>query len=473
MQKLMPVLGLYTAFIPVLTFASDKTVAPSFYGGRGFSQGDTPETPSAIEYQRRALAPPIIVETIIDVPSTVKLNRPPLSATNSSQTVELDLSRLTRNDWLLAKKSMYYFDLNYHPETGFWDSVQGYHHTTMWDIASGISATLASYELNLISREEVRDKLSLTLDTLATIALYQNTLPNREYSTKHGKPSGSYSDTKSNGNGWSALDIGRLLIWLRITEKMLPELASKVAIIEKNWKLASAVHKGTLYGTKLYKNKEYYRQEGRLGYLQYAAQGFELFGYNLAQSFTKQHVEKVSVDGMSVYVDNRNVPYFTTDPYVLTAIEIGAKNVWWNQLDQLYQLHKKRSKQLGQPQVFAEDAMSKSPWFAYNNIYYYGKPWLSVSPGGKPIENPQTFSSKIGFGLSVLYTDDFSQQLYNTVVKTSLSSRSIPTGRYKNGGTNTAYNINTNSLVLTALWYKALGNHALYPYALEQSNSAK
>ncbi|MGR5297442.1 DUF3131 domain-containing protein [Vibrio mediterranei] len=181
----------------------------------------------------------------------------------------------------------------------------------------------------------------------------------------------------------------------------------------------------------------------------------------------------MSVDGMSVYVDNLNVPYFTTDPYVLTAIEIGSKNVWWNQLDQLYQLHKKRSKRLGQLQVFAEDAMSKSPWFAYNNIYYYGKPWLSVSPGSKPIENPQTFSSRIGFGLSVLYTDDFSQQLYNTVVKTSLSSRSIPTGRYKNGGTNTAYNINTNSLVHTALWYKALGNHALYPYALEQSNSAK
>ncbi|MGR5297443.1 DUF3131 domain-containing protein [Vibrio mediterranei] len=141
MQKLMPVLGPYTAFIPVLT---------------------------------------------IDVPSTVKLNRPPWSATNSSQTVKLDLSRLTRNDWLLAKKSMYYFDLNYHLETELWDSVQGYHHATMWDIASGISATLASYELNLISREEVRDKLSLTLDTLATITLYQtpfkieNAVPNTE-----------------------------------------------------------------------------------------------------------------------------------------------------------------------------------------------------------------------------------------------------------------------------------------------------
>lgn len=176
MQKLMAKLALYVAFIPVLTFASDEIEAPSFYGGRGVSQGDTSEAPSTIEYQRRALAPPIIVETIIDVPSNVELNKPSLSPTNSSQTVELDLSRLTRNDWLLAKKSMYYFDLNYHPETGFWDSVQGYHHATMWDIASGISATLASYELQLISREEVRDKLSLTLDTLATLALYKNTL---------------------------------------------------------------------------------------------------------------------------------------------------------------------------------------------------------------------------------------------------------------------------------------------------------
>ena len=81
----------------------------------------------------------------------------------------------------------------------------------------------------------------------------------------------------------------------------------------------------------------------------------------------------------------------------------------------------------------------------------------SVSPSGKPIENPQTFSNKVAFGFSALFNDSFSQQLFNKVLEDSLNHRSIPTGTYANNGANSSYNINTNSMILVALWYKANG----------------
>ena len=97
--------------------------------------------------------------------------------------------------------------------------------------------------------------LKKTLNTLLELPLYKNQLPNREYSTKSGKPSGRLSDTASNGSGWSALDIGRLLIWLKIICQEHPHLIEEVSSIISRWNLDKAVNKGhsmapTLVGEK-------------------------------------------------------------------------------------------------------------------------------------------------------------------------------------------------------------------------------
>ncbi len=123
----------------------------------------------------------------------------------------------------------------------------------------------------------------------------------------------------------------------------------------------------------------------------------------------------------------------------------------------IYELYKQTWGETGIISAYAEDAMSKNPWFAYNNIYYYEKAWTSVSPSGKTIENPQVLSNKVGFGFSVLFDDEFSDLLYQEVLGSSLKFRSIPAGKYSNGGINSSLNINTNSLILVGLWYRSKG----------------
>ncbi|WP_228481414.1 DUF3131 domain-containing protein [Vibrio fluminensis] len=446
-----------TASLPLYSLASESSVAEeiSFYGQRSVNASQHEEK-SKQEFYRRAIAPviaPSESDVGKDAEKTTKAHTPLIKASTQIS--------LSRNELLLAKKAQHYIETNYRKETGLWDSVQGYPHTTMWDIGSGIGATLALEALELKTTEEVHIELTRTLATLQAMPLYKNRLPNREYNTKTALPSGKLSTSKSNGNGWSALDIGRLLIWLKILIQIHPEFHDQVLAVVNKWQLDQAIHQGTLFGTKLHKNKEYYRQEGRHGYLQYAANGFAMFDYQVTLPDLESFISTVKINGTNLEIDTRNVPFLTSDPYVLASIEFG-QDTQWNQINTIYQLHKDKSKQAGTLYSYAEDAMSKNPWFAYNNLYYYGKPWTSVSPAGKVIENPQIFSHKVAIGFSVLFDDEFAQDLFESVLNNSLHARSVPTGQYENGGLNTSFNINTNSLVLVSLWFKQNGYQPIY-----------
>ncbi|WP_164684258.1 DUF3131 domain-containing protein [Vibrio maerlii] len=424
----------------------------SFYGQR--SVFHAPQTQQKqLGFTQRAIAPPIDKLTI-----DAQLES--LDTISSPKQIPNIIQPLSRNERLLAKKAGYYFSRNLRADTGLWDSVQGYPYTTMWDIASGIAATLALEGLGMESHEQTTATLEKLLTTIRSLRLYKDKLPNREYSTKDALPAGRYSQSTSNGNGWSALDLGRLLIWLDIVTQYHPNLELQVAEIINDWTLELAVNKGTLFGTKLTKSKEYYRQEGRHGYLEYAAHGFRLHGVDVDLPDLPGFLKLVEIEGVSIQIDSRNLPYLTSDPLILAALEYGIDRQW-NQLDHFYQLHKEQWLDSGVLTAYAEDAMNRKPWFAYNNVHYAGRSWVSVSPGGNKIDNPQTFSSKAAIGFSVLFNDNYSHALFNQVLDSSLTYRSIPTGIYQDGRLNTAFNINTNSLILVALWYKQRGNQPI------------
>lgn len=419
---------------------------------RNIQHSESIELPEKIHFQRRAVIPQKQTETRHQVPSFAVST---VNKAETNQTVPPKVIPLTRHDELLINKAKMYFDKNWNADTGLIDSVQGYSHATMWDVASAIAGLLALEALEINTQQQTHFRLEKMLATLAQLPLYKDILPNRQYNTRTALPSGRLSQTPSNGNGWSALDLGRLYIWFEILKQHKPQFSKQVSLLQDSWQLERATKNGNLYGTKLTSRKEYFRQEGRLGYLQYAATGYQLAGLDVEAAYNCDDLESVKIDGISLLIDRRNLPFFTLDPYLLYAIEVGHKNACWNQLKQIYQLHKLVAETNNKLSAYAEDALNRSPWFLYNNIIYQGAAWKSVSHSGKPISYSQTFSNKAAFAMSVIFNEPYSQQLAKLVVSNSARHSVIPTGLYADGKTNTAYNINTNSLILVGLWYKS------------------
>ncbi|MEZ9593530.1 DUF3131 domain-containing protein [Shewanella sp. 10N.261.52.F9] len=433
---------------------SSAQIVPAQAISRNIKQTPNPSPPVKIHFQRRSVIP----NPTFDKQQTKQAT---LSKTNLTDDVASQVSQLNRHDRLLINKAKRYFDKNWNETTGLIDSVQGYSHATMWDVASGIAGLLALEALEMSSQQSTHFRLEKMLNTLIKLPLYKNILPNRQYNTRTALPSGRMSQTSSNGNGWSALDLGRLYIWLEILKRHKPYLIEKINQVQNKWQLERATKQGNLYGTKLTAQREYFRQEGRLGYLQYAATGYRLAGLNVDTAFECYKLESIDLEGISLLIDQGNLPFFTLDPYVLYAIELGYQDSCWNQLQQLYKLHKQHAATNNRLVAFAEDSLSKSPWFLYNNIIFQGSPWQSVSHSGKPINDKQTFSNKAAFAMSVLFDEPYSQQLADLVISNSARHTVIPTGLYANGKTNTAYNINTNSLILVSLWYKSRNKQSI------------
>jgi Protein of unknown function (DUF3131) len=170
-----------------------------------------------------------------------------------------------------------YFEGNYQPVTGWFDSVHGYPFTTMWDLSSSIAAVACAEKLGVISPERGHELLGSLLRTLSKIPLYNDEPPNREYGTNRAEISGPrVSDGKA--TGWSAIDLGRLLIWLRIVSVWHPEYEGLARNIVQHWKFGRLAQGGEMFGVYASDPREYRRQEGRLGYEQYSAAGFELWG---------------------------------------------------------------------------------------------------------------------------------------------------------------------------------------------------
>ncbi|QQX80033.1 DUF3131 domain-containing protein [Shewanella sp. KX20019] len=415
---------------------------------------------TTIQFQRRAVIPQVKPKNVsipVAQETAPQYSDPPEKLADKAMQVSL-----TRYEKLLISKAQRYIDKNWNESTGLIDSVQGYTHATMWDIASGIAAIMALEALGVSNQQVTELRLGKLLSTLHQLPLYKGKLPNRQYNTVTGQPSGRFSQTSSHGNGWSALDLGRLYIWLAIVAKKKPHLAADIELIKKKWQLSTAVHKKTLYGTKLTSKNEYFRQEGRLGYLQYAATGYRLMNLDVDNAFMCNKLDKVTLDNIKLQIDPRNLPFLTLDPFLLYTIEVSNDPSCWNQLNKLYQLHEAKYNLNNRLTAYAEDSLSKSPWFLYNNIYYQGKAWHSVSHSGKPLGESQSFSNKAAFALSVIYQSEYSQSLATQVITNSAQHTEIPTGLYRDGKTNTAYNINTNSLILVSLWYKARNRRAIF-----------
>ncbi|HYW21664.1 MAG TPA: DUF3131 domain-containing protein [Nodularia sp. (in: cyanobacteria)] len=390
-------------------------------------------------------------------PNEVKISATPYVAPN--------VGELTPAEMAIARRAWSYFERNWNDETGLVNSVDGFPAVTIWDQAAGMAALVSAKELNIVSASEFDKKMGIMLQTLATMPLYKKELPNKVYNSKTLVPVNYGQLEKREEIGWSAIDIGRMALWLKIVGAKYPQWRSPTEKVWKSWQVKRLTSKGQMYGTSVVKGKEQYNHEGRLGYENYAAYGLKLWGLNVNKALEYQaNTAYANLYGQGIPYDKRDHDtsgannYVLSEPYILDGIETGFQSLPKVFADRILAAQEARYRATKQLTAVTEDNLDRSPYFVYNTLFVNGKPWAAITDTREQHQNLRFISSKAAIGWHVLYNTDYTRKLSDFVQTNLQSDNGWYNGYYEFlAEPNTSLTANNNAVILSSLLYKQVG----------------
>ncbi|MGV6812282.1 MAG: DUF3131 domain-containing protein [Brevirhabdus sp.] len=392
---------------------------------------------------------------------------------------------LTDRELRAAKVAWHYFELFTREETGLANSVGNYPSTTLWDTASYVSGLVAAYELCLIEKSEFDKRVFRLLTTLKGLNLFRGEMPNKVYHTKTGEKV-DYTN-KPGEIGFSALDIGRLLVWLRILKNRYGYLGNTIDSIILKWDFTHIIDsEGLMHGAAVDKEtgETIYAQEGRLGYEEYAAKGFALWGFRPLLAHRAEPFLTASIFGVQVPYDGRDPRifhsqnYVVTESYLLDGLELGFdmphddttedrvfSDGWRAEFaDRIYKVQEARYRRTGFLTARSEHNVKGPPYFTYDTIFSDGYPWNTVTPRGDYSPDHAAVSAKAAMGLWSLWETDYTDQLFDAIVELYDPEKGMYEGLYERGqGKIEIFTANNNGIILASLLHKVQGK-ILTPY---------
>ncbi|RRZ92241.1 DUF3131 domain-containing protein [Erwinia sp. 198] len=385
---------------------------------------------------------------------------------------------LTPREMNVAKNAWAYFVANYQPTTGLVNAVNKYPSTTMWDSASYLAALTAARELGIIDKAEFDRRFLQFMATINKLALFQNQVPNKVYNTITGQKVNYLN--KPGEIGFSAIDIGRMLLWMKIIKERYPEHANNIDNVVLGWDFTHVVDDcGTLYGAYMNKDKQtQYVQEGRLGYEEYAAAGYQLWGFTTCQASRPEPYALADIYCVLVPYDSRDPRltnqhnYVVTESYLLHGLEMGWDNSddrenspnnfshpWMkNFADRVYQAQENRYMITGTLTARSEHQLDKAPYFVYDTVYSDGYNWNTITDKGQYVPNVAAVSLKAALGMWVLWDSPYTDRLLDSIENAQEQGKGYYEGLYENGdGPIKEFTANNNGIMLEALLFKKEG----------------
>lgn len=349
---------------------------------------------------------------------------------------------------------------NYSEKSGLVRAVNTWAFTTIWDVASALAAYHSARGLGLIGDEEYRRRTDLALKTLETAALYDNTAFNKLYNSNTGVMVGRDERPTSTGYGWSALDMGRFLVWMKIIAEHDAVARPRVERIVSRLDLERLVRDGYLLGATIDPgdgdHKEY--QEGRIGYEQYAAHGFSLWGVRPERALEfETNGEERDVLGHAILDDRRGGANLTSEPFLMMGLELGwVTPRWEEQARNVLAAQRERFTRTGIMTMLSEDAVVVKPaYFYYYVLHRDGKDFaVRAAGGGVSDAYPRWVSTKAAFAWHALFPSDYTWNAVQVVQPAGSSSRGWSAGVFERSKRPTpGYNLNTAAIILEAAYF--------------------
>ena len=386
---------------------------------------------------------------------------------------------LNERELRAAKVAWTYFERFTQEETGLANSVGNYPSTTLWDTASYVAGAVAAYELCLIEKPEFDRRMTLLFTTIKGLELFRSEMPNKVYHTKTGAKV-DYTN-KPGEIGFSALDIGRMLVWMRIVKNRYPHLGNTIDSVLLKWDFANIVsNEGLLFGAYVDKDtgETVYAQEGRLGYEEYAAKGFALWGFEPILAHRAEPFLTASIFGIQVPYDGRDPRIFHSQNYVVTesylqdGLELGfdlphddsspdwiSSDGWRAEFaDRVYEVQENRWRRTGFMTARSEHNVKGPPYFTYDTIFSDGYPWNTVTPRGDYVPDHAAVAAKAALGLWALWDTEYTDVLYEAIIELYDAETGMFEGLYERGqGRVEIFTANNNGIILTSLLHKVQG----------------
>lgn len=401
---------------------------------------------------------------------TVALEKPvapPLPAISLTQSPPRPTPRaLTEQEMQWARIAWRYFENNTQPN-GMTNSVDQYPASTYWDTASYLMAAISAERLGLISRKEFDERMGRVLVSMGKMALFEGKLPNKSYNTQTLAMVNYANKEAPTGIGWSALDIGRMMVPLNILVWQYPRHTPAVRSLLARWDLTAMIRDGQLYGAYTDDSgKLRVVQEGRLGYEQYAAKALTLIARDVSVAQDYRHsLAYADIQGVKVPVDTRTPArtgaqnYVLSEPYLMDGLEFGFDRTSADFAFRVYQAQEARYRQDGILTAVTEDHLDVAPYFVYNTVFNNGKSWVATTDKGKEIPDFRMLSVKAVFGWHALYRTEYTGRMMAEVATLHDAQKGWYTGKYeKDGRTNHSINANTNAMILESLAYIRQGS---------------
>lgn len=369
---------------------------------------------------------------------------------------------------LRSARSAWYFVSHNASRSGFVGATATYPYATVWDMASTLAATFSARDAGIITDAQYATAMDRALATLLTMPRYDSTAFNKMYATQSGRMVDREVQPSREGYGWSALDHGRMLIWLRIVGTD-PVYTARTAAIVARLRLDRLIVDGYLRGQDLNprfgqpliaRNRVY--GEGRIGYEQYAAEGFALWDARapLALNFAANG-RPVSIYGNTVLADARGADVLTSEPFIMMGLELGWTSANWRALSlAMLAAQEAQSRRTGHMTMVSEDAVNDPPWYFYYYLLYRdGHTFVVTSPLGHTSPNfPRWVSTKAAFGYHALAPSEYTWRALQAVQPSGARGGGWTAGVYEGNGTAThTYNLNTAAVVLESAAYVLRG----------------
>ena len=366
-----------------------------------------------------------------------------------------------------ARTAWTYVDRQYNRQTGLVNSVVNYRYATVWDIGSSLLALFSANQLGLLPDADYDARMRRALQTLTETQLFDNGAFNKNYHTESGRIAGRNGQEEQtvNGYGWSAIDVGRMLLALKVIAANQPQYAAQAQAIAQRIDYGRVVVGGYMQGEDLGPRSGRARryQEGRIGYEQYAALGYAAWGHAPEQAMNvRANAKPVNVLGVPVYADRRGGDLLTSEPFVMYGLEVGwtpeIRELAWRVLA----AQEARYRQTGAVTIVNEDALNGPPYFLYYSVLGDGKEFPVTPPDGAPAgPTPRTVSTKGAYGWHALVPSAYTWQAVQRV-EGARTSNGWGAGVFEESGRiSGGENVNTAAVILEAALYAQRGGRPL------------